>query len=821
MIKLELYLKEVKRFLNSLVIKNNYFADEMLLSMVNADYQKYLYINSGLMESGRVWIQKFNPYYIFLLGNYIEKTGNTTIYNTLLEDSAVPMTIKNSDLYTDKAFLTRMTVIPVESDSDETITIDKSTFFTYNANGYLIPKSKYYKTLTTLRNQDDLYESVCERYPDQVFLLNAIIWPLEAQIITTGSEYITTDFLNLIKADNYTLLNYDLSFLEAQEQQSILTRLNKTLQYLGTRWDIKEYTYETYYADLQWAMLWYYLNLVIVEQRYLNIKTAAVHSYHIQEYLRSKGLEEYLVYLSHDQQVWLYRNIDYLIAHRGKESTLLRLADNLLPDSTSLVTNTLVERVQESLNFIQQPEYIQEPFGVSQPVFNSFYRGSESPNSLFTRVYNSGYEANNDALTRNKQYNKTRYSKYTNLSTKLVEIQDNTTSSIYLDYFSRVMLDNIISLVFNQQLNYTVTLCDQLQTYAVGVSVNQILPIMLYCNERMHYSHNEVMTHQLPSKLCLNNTLGTKLRFTVSQNSSTIDIFYNCTDVVKFFRDNGYTDCNEALIMNWVLRDINHYDGNNVPDNNELYFYTLDNNYFDVTLTDLPEYLIYNRIDNNFNVIKKDLISTHEYGRFALISQRKTLGTDQLVTVPVIDPNFIGSSATETQYYLEGIWENIFTLFKLRTSIDNSNLQSLIQYLEQLIFQSRSLNLNYNTTYERLDIVGTKSISELFNTLAKLSKDQITEVFDMLLQSIGKINDMTSNTRPNLDSAFYRAMRKLFRSMCSYNITIIEDTGNVVTCTESSKEQIYFDHEISISSRSQLCDQTTQRTLTESIISNI
>jgi hypothetical protein len=77
----------------------------------------------------------------------------------------------------------------------------------------------------------------------------------------------------------------------------------------------------------------YYLNLptLIMQLRLNKVKTRETHSTHVQLYLDSfSGLGQYISYLTRDQVMFLYRNLDWLIANFGKQKTFDILLDVLI-----------------------------------------------------------------------------------------------------------------------------------------------------------------------------------------------------------------------------------------------------------------------------------------------------------------------------------------------------------------------------------------------------------------------------------------------------------------------------------------------------------
>ncbi len=179
--------------------------------------------------------------------------------------------------------------------------------------------TKYPQTGALYRIPNKEYFYLEEQYPEMAGLIRTIVYPVE-------------DIKAAISAPNFSLLAYDASLLESHEREDLITCLKNYLAYVSERWWVPEYIYEEQYAPTFWAMLWQQLPLVLLTRRFENIRTPYAHSYHVWEYLQSKGLADYRDVLSHKQAMWLYRNIDYIHANRGKNQTLKILAENLLPD---------------------------------------------------------------------------------------------------------------------------------------------------------------------------------------------------------------------------------------------------------------------------------------------------------------------------------------------------------------------------------------------------------------------------------------------------------------------------------------------------------
>lgn len=293
MVLLEQYLKEPIYFLRTVTLKNKYFADQMLATDVNEAYQNIL-------------DQADTPYYKHLNGEYILKDGYTSI-------NEIP--VSNKMIYT--KFDTMMYIMSLDTQKEIAFTKANLKKHPKTASWYRMPNSYFFK--------------LCDRYPTQTDLIKSIIYPVE-------------DIDAAIQAENFTILNYDKSLLQDNEYVSIINAIQSTLDVIRSRWDVKEYVYEDMYAVVQQSLIWYVLYYTIIAQRVKNIRTASVHEWHIWEYLKSKGIADYRDVLSFKQALFLYKNIDYLLKHKGTNRNFSILIGALMSElNVSLYTKSLIQ----------------------------------------------------------------------------------------------------------------------------------------------------------------------------------------------------------------------------------------------------------------------------------------------------------------------------------------------------------------------------------------------------------------------------------------------------------------------------------------------
>lgn len=333
--------QEIVSFLRTVTIKNGYFADQLLKALVNEQYWRSL-------------PEDRNPYYMHLAGKYIlaedmkpimvtdpstgikYKQTYSSTFRMPNADGSPGALVRNAKVYTEAAFDEMMYVTSL--DTQEIIPFTRENLHGDADN----PTSAVHKkTLEAYRIPGRFFDMLCKKYPKQVDLIKSIVYlvpPKELSDVERslyGGALPSEDerrFARIKEAKHLEILNYDITLLESREQQCMLDTIRKSLELIKTRWDIKEFSYEENYANVQWAMIWSLLPLILVSQRYANIRTPQVHSSHIWDYLTSNGLDSYRGYLSSEQEWFLYKNIKFLKENSGQNRILNILIDNLLAD---------------------------------------------------------------------------------------------------------------------------------------------------------------------------------------------------------------------------------------------------------------------------------------------------------------------------------------------------------------------------------------------------------------------------------------------------------------------------------------------------------
>ena len=367
---------------------------------------------------------KWNPYYIHLSGEYTSEE------------------LASGDV---------MHIYTVEHELPEDIILTKDV------------KNTNPKTYELYRIPNAEYEHLEEKYPKYVGLLRCMIYPIK-------------DIDTAINAPNLSLLAYDDSLLEVNEREDIVKCLKDFLDMVRTRWWIEEYTYEDMYAVSFWAMLWQMLPMVLLGRRFENIRTPYVHSFHVWEYLKSKGLGDYRDILTPRQSLWLYRNIDYILKNKGKSSNLSILAENLLEDA--FVSLHYVDMQQDITNFKTtlhaQPQFI----------FDNYTTDKEEKikqlDDLNPILYDMGLS--NDATPEYviKTANELGTTRYNQLPTKYLELKKDRIDTSSLAMMTTFFLNSLMYRYSEGKLEYSVTILDPHTGAKVKLYINDMIILLYY-----------------------------------------------------------------------------------------------------------------------------------------------------------------------------------------------------------------------------------------------------------------------------------------------------------------------------------------------------
>lgn len=355
------------------------------------------------------------------------------------------------------------------------------------------------------------YTLLCKKYTSQIDLIKSIVYPIN-------------DINLLKKSPNICYLNGDTSLLQSNEVTSIISGINKFLTIAQDRWWVKEYCFEEGYPIAFYTLLWQLLPLICFTTRMTNIKTSSAHLYHIWEYLVSKGLEDYRDILSLNQSLFFYRNMEYILSHKGTTENLFILADNVLSEfSIALIAKYIYQQQTDRYDECRRtPEiiskqlisYLRSDFADT----NTF----ETIETINGRMYNKGIEVKNDSQYISNLEKTLGECEEDRLPTKLLELRKETVSNSYEALLIEFILDTVVYLISKNKLSYFVEFKDPYLNSSYKISVQDALamwyyfcfmsfgeePILLptFGMTRINYALNKPNKNELPQNIYVEDT---------------------------------------------------------------------------------------------------------------------------------------------------------------------------------------------------------------------------------------------------------------------------------------------------------------------------
>lgn len=382
--------------------------------------------------------QKWNPYYINLTGEYTPNNQTMEVYS---------------------------------AEVDHIVAFDKTLI------------ARYPKTAAIYKVPNKEYFILEERYPKNRGLIRTMVYP-------------AGDMDTVLAADNFDLLGYDDSLLEENERANLVMTLKQFLKMVKERWWIKEYDYEDMYAVTFWSMLWQMLPEVLLMQRFLNIKTPYVHSFHIWEYLVSKGLSDYRDVLTRDQANWLYRNIDYILCNKGKTSTLDILTRNLLKNIyVSLLAKDMVQNSEKMMDedYTTEPKYVNFRLTTGKEV------NREDHKYLVDKLVKSNIEEDLTLEDINRQSKQLSNIPYNTLPTKFLEFKKDAVNTQNEALMVNFFLDTLIYRYSRNDISYIVNITDPISRNVIKLYAGDAIAFWWYCCKRSIGESNDDIT-TIPSK---------------------------------------------------------------------------------------------------------------------------------------------------------------------------------------------------------------------------------------------------------------------------------------------------------------------------------
>ena len=559
MVKLELYIREITRFLRTVTIKNVYFVDQMNEVWVNPKYRDVLSVNDY-------------PYYRHLSGNYIlsnatfekarEKLGiptekrctvvhrilsNTDAYlqsevqsaekelyycRTLLQNPSLNPRYMNDEIikFMDeeyglvKTVLVNGTYLPTDVvyTKFDNVPITRSFDtrekipFTYK----VINSRSHRKTKATYKIPSSYYDKITEEYSNEREIIKNILYPISS-------------IEDAIAAENYSVLACDLTQLEENERTTLYSAMLDKLNVIRRRWDVSQFTYENMYAVSMQAKIWSVLIAELFKQRILNIRTSEVHSFHLWNYLESHGIGDFSDIITRKQALFLYKNWPWLYRNRGSDHNIILLTHKLLFDNHLTTHDKVVLQQNETLRTDCRSTPVAKTGEIQQEILERLRLIEKNDDNYLNKTIKAEDELNSFQYTRpdgeqialndteeiEVTFDKERtakleyqddvpftiatalqktdfaYTPHTNFPTKLLELRKRDIDDILAKMYIRFVTESIL---YNVAMGYGEDVLKlEYGEISATLSVKDLLILFLYCEGQLHGYFSRIVNGQL------------------------------------------------------------------------------------------------------------------------------------------------------------------------------------------------------------------------------------------------------------------------------------------------------------------------------------
>lgn len=202
-------------------------------------------------------------------------------------------------------------------------------------------------TLSELKARGESYTTLLTLHPDQELLINGVIYPVNID--------------NAINAVHCQILQWNTDYVYEHET-SLIKDLQQWIYNYSSRWMAPAFAAtDSLYVTSSFANL--VLNLVpdIINIRLNYCKTPQAHPFHVWNYLANYfNLDIHKPYLNIQQALFLYRNIEYIIANSGRQEILDYLNEAFaLPFGLQLVNHNILQNIDNSLERLTNNQYDQ------------------------------------------------------------------------------------------------------------------------------------------------------------------------------------------------------------------------------------------------------------------------------------------------------------------------------------------------------------------------------------------------------------------------------------------------------------------------------
>jgi len=324
------------------------------------------------------------------------------------------------------------------------------------------------------------YNNLVSRYPTQADLINGIISPV--------------DMTKAINSQDGAILYYDSQYVEDNED-TFYSELQDWVNVFFLRWFNEQYLL---IDDLELprfiGQLYSYLPMAIMLIRMRNCRTNRAHSFHIREYLGSHSrLDRYIPYLSKQQQLWLYRNIEFLKHNAGKEFVWERLVKNLLTNRGIPLIGYTLEQNVEKMPDVLYPDVELVKHDINSNIVQPGYT-KVAVDTLLTRERDlARFNVAVQYDTENEIIEQVKSDQYASLPTKVLDSEVIDRGASNIRSLEQVLFNEWIYLVATNRYRAYINVISPSTGEYINLTVRDALVVCLYAYGKTRgYELNDV-----------------------------------------------------------------------------------------------------------------------------------------------------------------------------------------------------------------------------------------------------------------------------------------------------------------------------------------
>lgn len=340
------------------------------------------------------------------------------------------------------------------------------------------------------------YNQLVAEYPEYEPLILGILYPVKLEIAVGAKNGEILHCGGWVK--DIVNENGDIGFIQSVnslanskveiQEINFISELQKWIDKYIFRWTNKDYALiDDLYAAASLALMYIQIPQVIMNIRLKNALTPYAHSFHIKQYLESRGQLGHVVdSLPLKATLWLYRNMRYYECNFGKELTLRDIVDNVFtPSSIPLAGyDTMHNNGNMPAQILPHTELMRETLN-----FDSLATSSNQK-QIITILEDALYKARSNErelkYAEERITNAIQYCGDDTLSTKILESEMLSLPGRYPFTLTSVLLNLWLYLVeesdtVNKGLDGFVYATNPLTGARMAVTIANAYKVVLYC----------------------------------------------------------------------------------------------------------------------------------------------------------------------------------------------------------------------------------------------------------------------------------------------------------------------------------------------------